>query len=198
MEIVSVMFLGLWLLLLVAAILIAFAIGFLLFYALWCGVLICIKPKRWPQWALLGLPVYLLLFTTLLVGGSWQAYSYITSPRTAFVNEFGFAPPKQVTNLRSTMWCFGDSGYAYLNFNATPKVIHRIASQGLTRSTAAATRSNVDFVDKPNWWQPPTAKSTNLITYIGHNHQHGFATEDQLLIFDQAGGRVWWYSDGID
>lgn len=94
MEIVSFFFLGVWLLLLIVAIAIVFGIGFLLFYGVWCGVLFWIKPQRWLMWALAGLPVYLLLFTALLVGGAWEAYAYITSPRTAFVNEFGFAPPQ--------------------------------------------------------------------------------------------------------
>ena len=158
-----------------------------LFLGAWVAALYLFRLRRKPLLSLMSLPV----FVALLVGYSWHQ----TRPSKVFERSFGFAPPADVTALRSYQFVLGDSGVVYLRFRASPATVQRIVARGLRPVGTAVDGPASTNATPPDWWQPPP---TTQAAYVGNFGGRNFASEEEYVVYDPATGEVYFRFVGID
>jgi hypothetical protein len=158
------------------------------FLAAWVGGLFVFRVKHKLRYALISFPTFLAILLSL--------YVYAGRPSATFDRVLGFSPPPDVTSLQSSEWILGDSGVVYLRFKASPATIQRIVARGLLLvgpSNEPSTTSD----SPPSWWQPPIMGAMAYYADFA-GQRHGFASEDEYLIYDPATGEAYYRFVGID
>ena len=131
-----------------------------------------------------------VLFVGLFIVGLYESYS----PSKVFENEFGFAPPPEVTELRGNAWVFFDNAGAHLRFKAPPGIVERIVA-GKFRE---ARRNDPDLFgsNDPDWWKPSADPSVKI--YAAERWGGSFAFNKANLYYDPVTGIVHFKWLGID
>lgn len=57
----------------------------------------------------------------------------LTRPAVVFERQFGFAPPGDVSDLKSSSWILGDQGKIRVSFKGSRETLKRILKRGLQR-----------------------------------------------------------------
>ncbi|QDV16370.1 hypothetical protein Pan153_09970 [Gimesia panareensis] len=122
--------------------------------------------RKWP-WLLGAFVIYCSAV------GIWQYQ--LSRPAAVFERQFGFAPPADVRELRSSVWILGDQGHIRLSFNGNRQTVQRILKRGLQR------QDDLGFLERYH---------REFSEYFGH--------EREELIYDNETGHVEFTWEGID
>jgi len=128
----------------------------------------------------------------------------IINPKVIFDRSFGFKPTKDVVELKSSYWYFADTGMTYLKFKASPQTVKRIVDRGLIQTDQIYFRSLLNSglaQSSPSWWAPTTGASVKFF-YIERKpatrDQQDFASETEILSYDEKTSTVYYCFNGID
>lgn len=144
-----------------------FTIGFALLALIVTGALFLLRVRRKWLWLLGAFVVYCSAV------GIWQYQ--LSRPAAVFERQFGFAPPADVRELRSSVWILGDQGHIRLSFNGNRETVQQILKRGLQR------REDMGFLERYN---------RDFSEYFGY--------EREELIYDNETGHVEFTWEGID
>jgi energy-coupling factor transporter transmembrane protein EcfT len=187
------MIVNLLVILVVAAVCLAvsFGVTYLLFLGVWTAAVFALRLRHKWLWIPASFPVFVLLFVVALVA----LFLHSTSPGSVFADRFGFPPPDDVADMRSSTWLLGDSGYAYLAFTADPATVQRIIDRGMTPAVERDPRSVTIGRERPSWWNP---SPTDLVYAADLTGRVFMTVETEVLHHDPVTGRVHYYWYGID
>jgi hypothetical protein len=163
--------------------LVVVSLGYVVFLAIWTGLVFLFRVRRKGMVCAISLPVFLVALVGWL---KWQE-----RPAAQFERSFGFPPPADVQGLESNVWALGDSGTVYMRFKAAPPTVRRIVARGLS----AGTSNTIGLDNPPTGWNPSPAPPAQR--YEGSFSQ-SFASELETLIYDPATGDVWFHMSGVD
>lgn len=144
-----------------------FTIGFALLALVVTGALYLLRVRRKWRW-LLG--TFVIYCSAL---GIWDYQ--LSRPAAVFERQFGFAPPADIRELKSSVWILGDAGHIRLSFYGNRETVQRILKHGFQR------REDMGFLERYD---------REFSRYFGH--------EREELIYNNDTGRVDFTWQGID
>src|SRR5688572_26396764 len=98
----------------------AAAITFAIFYLLWwLGLRICRIESKKAKWV--SLPVFAFLVALIVLIPS--------RPSDVFTSAFGFAPPSDVSGLKTERYLVGQSGGCFIRFTADTNTVAKIIAR---------------------------------------------------------------------
>ena len=122
---------------------------------------------------------------------------FLSTPPQVFKTSFGFAPTNDVREIKSKYWYFGDTGITYLKFKANPETIKRIVTLGLVEAGSTPSQSSASIGDDvPDWWRPESHSGTRI--YTKSNRIRDFASEEEMLCYDETAQQAYYSFQGID
>ncbi|QDT26767.1 hypothetical protein [Gimesia panareensis] len=146
---------------------ILFTTGVIVLMLVVAGVLSLLRVRRkWP-WLLGAFVIYCSAV------GIWQYQ--LSRPAAVFERQFGFAPPADVRELRSSVWILGDQGHIRLSFKGNRETVQQILKRGLQR------REDMGFLERYH---------RDFSEYFGY--------EREELIYDKETGHVEFTWEGVD
>jgi len=113
-------------------------------------------------------------------------------PAAVFQGYLGFDPPADVRGLQSRVWVLGDSGVAYLHFQASPQTVQRMVARGLTPGGSFEAGTS----NPPQWWNPPPAPPGQC--FEGHFTGRNFGSERETLLYNPTTADAWFQFVGVD
>ena len=144
-----------------------FTIGFALLALVVTGALYLLRVRRKWRW-LLG--TFVIYCSAL---GIWDYQ--LSRPAAVFERQFGFAPPADIRELKSSVWILGDAGHIRLSFYGNRETVQRILKHGLQR------REDMGFLER-----------------YDREFSRYFGREWEELIYNKDTGRVDLTLQGID
>jgi hypothetical protein len=113
-----------------------------------------------------------------------------------YATEFGTAPPSGVRNLMAKQVVVGDSGGAWLRFEADSNVVSQIISNRFTASdwTDFSIYGQSNGGNTPGWWQPQ--RDALAAFYINKQWRPGSNYSIAVLAYD-ATNRLVYFHHGI-
>jgi hypothetical protein len=161
------------------------------------------KRSRLMKW-LGGIPAAIILigafvaFCLLIYGFThpWSETNNAQDIRASFKSNFDFAPSSDVVPLHQKIYCRGDFGCMYLEFQASSLTLDKLTSLGFQAISASDFLSATGEANAPKWWV--SSNSSNGEYYDNLRWKGSFSTNRAYLFFDRALGLVCFYSEGID
>jgi len=165
------------------------------------------KNWRWLKW-LAGIPA--MGMTLAAVSGvSLLIYGVIDGchPSSVFRNTFGTAPSAQISELKSDLYWFADTGSVYLRFKTIPEEFQRLIPEGLAKATQKEISDLSLFYQdgSPSWWNCQV--NAHWIYYLREDHRHGskdgpskkgFYSETEIFAYDPETQTAYYHFSGID
>lgn len=147
--------------------LILFTIGFSIIALVVTGALYLLRVRRKWLWLLGAFVIYCSAL------GIWQYR--LSRPAALFERQFGFAPPVDICELKSSTWILGDAGHIRLSFNGSRETVQRILKRGLQR------QEDMGFLERYN-----------------REFSEYFVHEREELLYNSETGHVEFTWEGID
>ncbi len=116
----------------------------------------------------------------------------------AFVDEFGFAPPSKITNIKAKVIQQGDTFARWLKFTYDKALIDRILSKDweiadqnkLESGSVWSQAVTTDSPNQPAWWPNEASRMALPIFYVDKPHESG-AQHYSIIIIDAVSGEIY-------
>ncbi len=160
------------------------------FFAMWAPLIFILKVKRKWRATFIAAPLVGLLYLGGVAGLFWHS----TRPGEVYKNTFGVHPSADVSDLKSRLYYFADTGEVFLQFKCNKATLDSlIASKGMAIDPAP--KSVWD--ETPQWWLPGLGADWSEC-YSTENSTKGFAQEEAVLIYNPNTKQANYYWRGID
>lgn len=122
------------------------------------------------------------------------------NPKHVFEWQFREPPTADVTDLRTSYWCFADSKQVFMAFHATQETVQRIVPARARRMKFKDyhERRMLDVHEAPSWWRSPTTTSEIYLANSVEDAAQSFASETTLITFEASTGTVMYFFQGVD
>jgi len=163
------------------------------------------KKKSWLKWCA-GIPAVLMLLVGVS-GGGIMIYGMVcsTNPNVVFEDTFRVAPTNKITNIKSDLYWFADTGSVYLQFTTPEDEFQRLIPEGLSKRTMQQMKEEVPMdlgAEKPSWWTYETRSDWLYFLRLdsGGNKpsKRGFYSETEYYAFDPKSQTAYYRFLGID
>jgi hypothetical protein len=168
---------------------VVFFIGWFVFVAIWTPTAWFLTRGRFRRARATTIVVGPIVYLLIIALYCWN----LTRPAWQFKHHIGFAPPADVTALRSEFWQLGDSGHLYLTFNCSPATAARLVKARGMKRVDSITVSAPHYGD---WKPPPLGPSSQVYEAAATNRM--FANESELFIYDPTNGVAYYCWLGMD
>jgi len=122
------------------------------------------------------------------------------TPESTYEVTFGTLPPTTISGLQGEGSAFRDSGYAYLKFKVSQKVLMTLIGSSfapISRTQFSSRTSNGAIKGPtPRWWTPLAGKPTLFMESKAFHPS--FSSGEAFLSYDAATQVVCFYWDGSD
>ena len=181
------------------------------FFAVIWGILVAAtiygwkRKKMWIKWCA-GVPAALMLFGGLLAG-ILTVYGLIDSmnPKSVFENTFGTPPSPSISDIKSNLYWFADTGSTYLRFNISEVEFRKLMPSGLTECTMQKIKADLPTETGskiPTWWTHDYQPGWLYFMRDDFNKEQpqkkGFHSELEYFIYDPNSKTAYYHFLGID